>query len=147
MHVEQEPQGSAGDALGVPDGPDAHRLAARRDVPGRDLDAVDEQGADLGERNAEGLDEVAEGGDPVGGRADGAAGAGARDEQVQFGGELDVDIGTVHLVRMPRGSRPGPALFRACGRLVGDQRDAHVVRDEGGQREGVEDLVEAEPAR
>ncbi|MEU6286289.1 hypothetical protein [Streptomyces sp. NPDC046988] len=39
-----------------------------------------------------------EGGDPVGGGAGDAGGAGARYEQVQFGRELDVDLGTVHPV-------------------------------------------------
>lgn len=39
---------------------------------------------------------------------------------------------------------PGDA---ASGVRIGHQRDAHVVRDEGGQREGVEHLMEAEPPR
>ncbi|GAA3047825.1 hypothetical protein GCM10020000_30010 [Streptomyces olivoverticillatus] len=66
--------------------------------------------------------------------------------------------------RVSAASRPRPggrarglpgALFRvgfragrpASGVRIGHQRDAHVVRDEGGQRERVEDLVEAEPPR
>jgi hypothetical protein len=42
------------------------------------------------------------------------------------------------------------AMKDAVGRLrvlVGHQGDPDVVDDERGQREGVEDLVEAEPAR
>lgn len=31
--------------------------------------------------------------------------------------------------------------------LIGHQRDREVVRDEGGKREGVEDLMESEPHR
>ncbi|GAA1527199.1 hypothetical protein GCM10009730_40100 [Streptomyces albidochromogenes] len=42
-------------------------------------------------------------------------------------------------VRPPDGHRPS-------GR-IGHQRDAHVVRDEGGEGQRVEDLVEPEPPR
>ncbi|WP_146259287.1 hypothetical protein [Streptomyces tateyamensis] len=43
---------------------------------------------------------------------------------------------------------PVPAVGHPySGRLVGDQRDAHVLHDEGPEGEGVEDLVETEPTR
>ncbi|GHF61069.1 hypothetical protein GCM10010218_48250 [Streptomyces mashuensis] len=49
-------------------------------------------------------------------------------------------------------SRPRPRVRRrragrASGVRIGHQRDAHVVRDEGRQGEGVEDFVEPEPPR
>ncbi|CAM5264453.1 hypothetical protein GCM10010329_03520 [Streptomyces spiroverticillatus] len=51
-------------------------------------------------------------------------------------------------------SRPRPLRLHGrgtgqvpAGGLIGHQRDRRVVRDEGGEGEGVEDLVEAEPRR
>lgn len=46
-------------------------------------------------------------------------------------------------------SRPRPprGMGRRSAVVVGHQRDADVVHDEGGQGQRVEDLVEAEPPR
>lgn len=49
--------------------------------------------------------------------------------------------------RRVRAGRPSRPASGPSGVRIGHQRDAHVVRDEGGQGEGVEDLVEAEPPR
>lgn len=50
-------------------------------------------------------------------------------------------------LKRSRSERPGGEPGRRSPVLIGHQRDSDVVDDEGRQGEGVEDLVEAEPAR
>ncbi|GAA2726005.1 hypothetical protein GCM10010315_59260 [Streptomyces luteosporeus] len=59
-------------------------------------------------------------------------------------GGLAWRVGAASRPRPPRRGSSARPLSRV---RIGHERDAHVVRDEGGQRERVEDLVETEPPR
>lgn len=71
---------------------------------------------------------------------------------------LGVVLAVVTLVawQVAAASRPRPLRVEPLGEgtagwrpsaRIGHQRDAHIVRDEGGQGQRVEDLVEPEPPR
>lgn len=103
MDVEEEAQRCAGDLLGAPHRPDLDQFARTGDVRHRHGASVDEELPGLGERDAEGLHDVSEGRRAV--RGDGRASTPAvmGDEEPQFRGYFEGDLGSVHLVRMPSG--------------------------------------------
>lgn len=107
MDVEQEAERGAGHLLGALHRVHLDGLARVRDVRGRYGPAVHGQPAGLGERDAGRLDDVAERGRAVGDQGRTSLAAFRREEEAQLRGDFEVDLRSVHAVRMSSGRGPG----------------------------------------
>ena len=106
MDIEEEAQGRARDLLGAAHRTDLDQLARAGDVRHRNGSAVDEELAGLGERDAEGLHDMAERRRAVRDDAGASLAALMGDEEPQLRGYFEVDPGSVHPARMPSPGMP-----------------------------------------